>query len=638
MSILEYSPIYAPQYPQFIELFKKQQRAHWIHEEIKLQVDVEQWKNGKITPDEKQFIKSVLRLFTESDKAVASGYYDKLIPAFKNNEVRMMLNSFANMECYDDKTEILTNNGWKYFKDLENNDTVAQYDKDSRDILFVKPTNYIAKQYVGEMHHYKNSTTDIKVTPGHRLYLKHPSSGVVSIQESQAGKWGGNYLYPVGGYHSSGETELSTLERLLIALQADGTIRALCQKSSDSWRTVDFSFNKLRKIERLKSFIDELGISCNPRNSKDGFVEFTLRMPDGIDLHNIKNFNFLNIDNISHQKAKDIVDEILFWDGTVSGNTKAYYNTNKSAIDKFQAICTIANIRSHISVNRPSRKVQILNNKYPSITKTCYVVNLGSLEFKTYPYRKEVDYEGMVYCVTVPSGLIVTRRNGCVAVCGNCEHQLSYALLNDTLGFGESFYYEFLEWSEMKEKYEFMIEQHDTSKPKELASYLAKQMFIEGVSLFSSFVMLINFDRRGLLPGMADVVRLSSADESLHVEGLSQLFKHLLKAFPEIVTDDFKKDIYDCAREVIRLEDAFIDLVFKNHDIKGLTTEETKSYARYVTDARLTQLGLKKNFGMEKNPIQWAEDLLGSVFGNFFEREITQYSKANLSGEYNGGY
>lgn len=216
-------------------------------------------------------------------------------------------------------------------------------------------------------------------------------------------------------------------------------------------------------------------------------------------------------------------------------------------------------------------------------------------------------------------------------------HQRAYALLSDTLGFGESFYFEFLDYQEMNEKFEFMNEEIGDSL-YDFAVYLAKQILIEGVSLFASFAMLLNFDRSGKLPGMCDVVRWSQADEGVHIEGNSLLLRIFLDENPSIVDDKFKKAIYKTARELVRLEDAFIDKAFEFGEIDNLDKEDVKQYIRYVTDFRLLQIGLKPNWEIEKNPLDWIDSAMQSSHANFFERSVTTYAKANLTGSFESGY
>jgi len=83
---------------------------------------------------------------------------------------------------------------------------------------------------------------------------------------------------------------------------------------------------------------------------------------------------------------------------------------------------------------------------------------------------------------------------------------------------------------------------------------------------------------------------------------------------------------------MVKLEDKFLDLVFQMGDIQGLTKSEMKEYIRYIADRRLLQLGLKTNFGVKDNPIDWIDDVLGVEHQNFFEGRATTYMKGGLKG------
>ncbi|CAB4150140.1 NrdF Ribonucleotide reductase, beta subunit [uncultured Caudovirales phage] len=216
-------------------------------------------------------------------------------------------------------------------------------------------------------------------------------------------------------------------------------------------------------------------------------------------------------------------------------------------------------------------------------------------------------------------------------------HAHAYSLLLDTVGMPEAEYAAFTAYKEMAEKHDYFAgfdtKGSDKSKiAKTLATYSA---FGEGLQLFSSFVILLNFSRFNRMKGMSQIVTWSIRDESLHVEGMIKLFRAFVDEHPEVVTDDFKKDIYDIAREMVRLEDNFIDLAFEQGGIQGLTPDEVKQYIRYVADRRLISLGLRGNFKVKDNPLPWLDWILNGVeHTNFFENRATEYAKGALSGSW----
>ena len=212
-------------------------------------------------------------------------------------------------------------------------------------------------------------------------------------------------------------------------------------------------------------------------------------------------------------------------------------------------------------------------------------------------------------------------------------HMRSYALLNDTLGFPESEYTAFLEYEAMSDKIEFM-QTFDPDTKQGLAKAIAQTVCNEGMSLFSAFVMLLNFQRFGKLKGMCEIVEWSIRDETMHVDGMTALFRQYINENPEVVTDEFKQSIYDMYRTAVTLEDKVIDLAFELGAMEGITQSEVKEYIRYIADRRLTNLGLKPNWDIESNPLPWLDWVLnGDSFKNFFEGRVTDYSADGMSGD-----
>jgi len=215
-------------------------------------------------------------------------------------------------------------------------------------------------------------------------------------------------------------------------------------------------------------------------------------------------------------------------------------------------------------------------------------------------------------------------------------HQRSYALLNDTLGLAEEEYSAFLKYQEMANKIEFMTNApQGLSDKAQLAFELARSVCNEGMSLFSAFVMLLNFQRFGKMKGMCEIVEWSIRDETTHVEGMTQLFHEYCKENPEVVGDDLKSYIYTNYTKAVEHEDALIDLVFVGEEMNELTKSDLKTYVRYLADRRLLQLGLKPVFKQKENPLKWLDWVVsGADHTNFFEGVVTSYSADGLTGEF----
>jgi len=213
-------------------------------------------------------------------------------------------------------------------------------------------------------------------------------------------------------------------------------------------------------------------------------------------------------------------------------------------------------------------------------------------------------------------------------------HIAAYSHLIETIGMPEATYNEFLQYDAMKEKHEYFTnfsEKDENSIAQQIAAFSA---FTEGMQLFSSFVMLLNFARNGKMKGMGQIIAWSISDETLHAESMIKLFREFISENKHIWTDQLKSEIYTIATKMVELEDKFVDLAFAMGDMERLTKDEVKQYIRYIADRRLIMLGLKGIFKVKKNPLDWVDGMLGVTHSNFFEQKVTDYAKGALTGDW----
>ena len=216
-------------------------------------------------------------------------------------------------------------------------------------------------------------------------------------------------------------------------------------------------------------------------------------------------------------------------------------------------------------------------------------------------------------------------------------HIAAYSHLIETLGLPESTYNDFLEYKEMKEKHDYVsqISNKGSSLSNTALQIAVFSGFTEGMQLFSSFIMLLNFPRHGKMKGMGQIIKWSVVDETIHTESMIKLFRTFIEENPEIWNDDLKSKIYTAATKMVELEDKFIDLSFGINDMENLTKDDVKEYIRYICDRRLIALGLKGIFKIKKNPLSWVEPMINApIHGNFFENQVTDYAKGALKGSW----
>ena len=215
-------------------------------------------------------------------------------------------------------------------------------------------------------------------------------------------------------------------------------------------------------------------------------------------------------------------------------------------------------------------------------------------------------------------------------------HIAAYSHLLDTIGMPESEYSAFLIYKEMKDKYDYMKSFNIESK-HEIAKTLAVfGAFTEGLQLFASFAMLLNFPRFNKMKGMGQIVSWSVRDETLHCNSIIRLFRTFVQENPEIWTEELQRELYISCATIVEHEDAFIDLAFEQGGIEGMTAQDVKRYIRFIADRRLAQLSLQPIYKQDaKNPLPWMDQMLNAIeHTNFFENRSTEYSKAATRGSW----
>lgn len=215
-------------------------------------------------------------------------------------------------------------------------------------------------------------------------------------------------------------------------------------------------------------------------------------------------------------------------------------------------------------------------------------------------------------------------------------HIAAYALLLETIGMPDSEFSAFMEYEQMAAKHDYLGQFGVETEADILTSMAVFGGFTEGLQLFASFAMLMNFPRFNKMKGMGQIVSWSIRDESLHCEGMIKLF-HTYAQETGALTKKVADNILGCCETVIALEDKFIDLAFEAGEVEGMTPSDIKQYIRYIADWRLGQLKLKPIYGIKKHPLPWLSEITNGVeHANFFEARATEYSKGATKGDWHG--
>lgn len=183
-------------------------------------------------------------------------------------------------------------------------------------------------------------------------------------------------------------------------------------------------------------------------------------------------------------------------------------------------------------------------------------------------------------------------------------HAAAYSYLNDVLGLNE--YEEFINDPIACSKIETFFQKY--SDKVSLAVFSGAG---EGVSLFSSFAVLLSFNKDGRYKGLAQIISWSAIDEATHSEAGCALFRCLVEETG--LSDSDREEIYDGFRLILEKEFAFIDHIFNSAHIASVDAEELKAYITNRANERLLTLGLEQIFHLSTEELSRAK-LLAAWF------------------------
>lgn len=311
-------------------------------------------------------------------------------------------------DCYDEQTEILTENGFLSFSELMDNQKirVAQYHENGT-VDFVFPTKYFQDVYEGPMQYFTNEHhIDLLVTPNHRM-IRRNAAKRIDVQKAENVKYNFRWQHIHAGT-LIGDRKLSPLERILIAFQADGSYNTTGPKNK-----IRFTFTKQRKIQRMTELCDNAGIDYHTTTEpgRPQNTQFYITLDEAP----LKNFEWVLpiLSQISGLWAQEFIEEMSYWDATRRSDDRFKFDTTVAInAEVVQTLATLAGYRTCYSISPDTRK---------EIFSDVHTVHVCLWDYSDGQSIKceQVQYNGTIYCVQVPTGMLIVRRNGKVSVCGN---------------------------------------------------------------------------------------------------------------------------------------------------------------------------------------------------------------------------
>lgn len=359
-----------------------------------------------------------------------------------NNQI-ILINGGAG--CVDCDTEYFDGTKWKKIANYTYGDKVLQYNKDSSSEL-VYPLKYHKLPCDNLWHFSTKYGVDQCLSEEHNVYyitsknnLYHKTFAEVKKNHEENG-FKGRFITTFK-YCGTGIKYSDAQIRLLVAVKADGSFK---DKRYPSICYVNLK--KTRKKKRLIKLLQMNGIDYSFKHYTNGFTMFKFDMFDTEKNYTAKWYN-CNL----HQ-FQIIYDEIFYWDGDFEYKNR-FFTTIKSDADFIQFVGSVCNKRGIILIQNRRGRVREANNKQYTTKTIDYIVYFTSRNLISLCYDKRSDHtktpinkyktvDGYKYCFTVPSHMLVLRRNNKIFITGNCGKSATVAgvlaVLNNKYSFAQT--------------------------------------------------------------------------------------------------------------------------------------------------------------------------------------------------------
>ena len=337
--------------------------------------------------------------------------------------------------CFDDKTEVLTKQGWKFMKDVTMDDTIATL-KDEQYLEYNKPLNIYEYPHDETMYRIKNQQIDLCVTPNHKMYIKKRNRQHYELAEAKD-IMGKRVRYKKNAENVNDDKEV--FEKLDIKM--DPWLTFLGIWYAEGWtsettkdKRICFAVNKQRVKDALDGACQELGwhiVKINKAEKwfvyKKHVYDYLKKLSVGATNKKLPSWVF----DLSQRQTRILIEGMICGDGhTNKRGTQTYYSSSRELINDFQRLAlhsgwsanivkrydagTVFEFKNHTAVSTADAYYAILNK-----CKNEPQVNHGHVHQQKIQEEEIIEYNGQVYCLEVPNHVLYVRRNGKPVWSGN---------------------------------------------------------------------------------------------------------------------------------------------------------------------------------------------------------------------------
>lgn len=219
------------------------------------------------------------------------------------------------------------------------------------------------------------------------------------------------------------------------------------------------------------------------------------------------------------------------------------------------------------------------------------------------------------------------------------RHKDAYARLLRILGLEEEFK-TVVEIPAIKDRIAYLSKYLDGTRSKDNKMYtksvLLFSLFIEHVSLFSQFLIMMSFNKeKNLFKGISNVVEATSKEEDIHGNFGSEIINIIKSENPEWFDDEFEKLIYSACTKAYKAECRILDWIFEHGELEFLPKKTVQHFIMNRFNNSLIKIGMNPHFEVDFEEIEktlWFDvEITATKEGDFFYKKSIDYSKKTKS-------
>lgn len=219
------------------------------------------------------------------------------------------------------------------------------------------------------------------------------------------------------------------------------------------------------------------------------------------------------------------------------------------------------------------------------------------------------------------------------------RHADAYSHLIQLLGFNNEFE-NLIEVPAIRRRIKYLEKTIANVKSVENQDYFESvvlfSMFVENVSLFSQFLVIMSFNKqKNVLKGISNVVEATSKEENIHAEFGFDLVNLIKKENPSWWTADLIDDLIDATKNAFEAESEIVDWIFEKGDLDFLSKEQTMEFIKHRFNISLNSIGVEGIFDVNQKLLETTEwfndEILTTKHTDFFHKRSINYSKKSKS-------